>query len=439
MKLFRSTVILFATLLATVPAMAQKPCCKTGAQHFADSVSRGKALYGSGFGVLAVRVGGDTIACINPHKRLLPASNNKLISTGLALVELGPEFRFPTSIAYSGSIKDGVLEGDLYIVGGGDPTIASGDSISLEANQLFSVWKKFIDDAGIREIHGRVIGDGRYFDGMYIPGSWQYTDLGTYYGTGGNGLSFYRNVKSFNVTAGKNVGDPVTVVDSYPDTPWMTYTNESTTGESGTGDELYLYTSELAPVGIMRGTFAVDRRPKTEECSNMFPALTCAWYFTNFLKGNGLRVSGEAADIGQDGKVRTTPTICTGLYPAAEEMTVIGTSYSPTIEQIARITNWRSDNYYAETLYRMIGRKNAGSADYEACQMAEYQALERLGLCTEEINIEDGSGLSRHPLCQYSLYGHPGADGRRHCDIRRLPVLHHGVWVSGRRRHGHPW
>lgn len=389
-------VIVLSAVMICSPAWAQRKL-NTAAQKHVDNVVKGQIFRGTHLGVLAVKANGDTVAAMNPFKRLMPASNNKLISTGLAINELGPDFQFRTTIAHSGFVRDGVLYGDLYIVGGGDPTIASGDSIADPVDVLFAKWKKFADDAGIREVRGLVIGDGRFFDGELWPVSWQYEDMGTYYGTGGHGLSFYRNSQDIHATAGEKPGDPVTLKVVYPETPWMTIYKECTTGEKGTGDELYLYNTEFAPVAAMRGTFAVDRKPKTESCSNPFPELTCAWHFKEYLVKNGIAVTGGAADIGPDGQVRTTPEMGRGLYAAAPsgELTEIGFTLSPTVEQIARVTNWRSDNYYAETLYRMIARTNLGSASYDAGFKAEYAALARLGVNSSEVQIRDGSGLSR--------------------------------------------
>ncbi len=98
---------------------------KTKAQRYIETAARGEALKSSVFGVLAVTEGGDTLACWNSDQRMVPASTMKLITTGMAIHLLGPDFKYITRIGYSGVIKDGTLDGDLYIVGGGDPTIAS--------------------------------------------------------------------------------------------------------------------------------------------------------------------------------------------------------------------------------------------------------------------------------------------------------------------------
>ena len=136
--ILRVISIIAAIAVAVAPAGAQKKgkVLKTEAQNYINKISKESVLKGSHIGVLAVKVNGDTVAAINPFKRLMPASNNKLISTGLAINELGPDFRFQTKIAHSGFVRDGVLYGDLYIVGGGDPTIASEDSIAMPTNAL---------------------------------------------------------------------------------------------------------------------------------------------------------------------------------------------------------------------------------------------------------------------------------------------------------------
>ena len=139
---------------------------KTKAQRYVESISRSESLKSSVLGVLALTEGGDTLASWNSGQRMVPASTMKLITTGLAIHRLGPDFKYVTRIGYSGSIKDGILDGDLYIVGGGDPTIASKDSIAIPRAKLFAQWKSFLDKAGIKKINGKVIGDGRYFDGQ---------------------------------------------------------------------------------------------------------------------------------------------------------------------------------------------------------------------------------------------------------------------------------
>ena len=147
----------------------------------------------------------------------IPASNMKLVTTGVALHRLGSGFTFRTRLGYSGSIIDRVLKGDLYIMGGGDPTLASDDSIAVELPALFREWTTILKKAGIERIDGHIIGDDRYFDlPMPEEQTWQWDDCGTYYGAGTSALTFFENIQSFEVSPGPETGYPATVSEKYP-------------------------------------------------------------------------------------------------------------------------------------------------------------------------------------------------------------------------------
>ena len=392
MKQFFSIWLL---LILTLTAWAQGP--KTRAQAYVNRVARQEPLKGSVWGVLAVNSKGDTLARWNPGIRMVPASNMKLVTTGAALHALGGDFQFETALGYSGEIREGTLKGDLYIIGGGDPTIAAPDSIALSSFTLFSRWKNFLLRAGIKRIEGRIIGDGRWFDGPLEHPSWNWEDLGTDYGTGGNGLCYYENQKEFAVSAGWKEGEPVNWREGTPETPWMKYASTGVTAAPGTGDELYLFTSDLAPVGEIRGTFAIDRKARTEHFSNKFGALTCAYHFFKFLVKGGIVATGGPADITSRGLIRA------GFETPPSERAVpqdslrrLGSTYSPSLARICRETNHRSDNFYAETLLRTLGRRSFTTDNYDSCRVALNTVLKDLGI--EDFSgllALDGSGLSR--------------------------------------------
>ena len=367
-------------------------------QNYIDVISSAEPMKSASLGVVARTVGGKTLVDHNGEKKLIPASNTKLISTGLAMHVLGADYKFKTRIGYSGKIEDGILKGDLYIIGGGDPTLGVKDSIVSYIDATFAKWYNAMKAAGIKSIDGKIIGDGRFFEGQPEHGSWSYGDIGTYYGTGGNGLSFYRNVVDINVKAGPRVGAPISHEVSYPDTPWMTYTFSCTTGKKGTGDELYLYTNDLAPVGDLRGTFAIDRQPRKEEVSNKFGALTCALYFSRYLEKYSVKAKGGIADTDMAGNIRTAiyPLATEGKAEDVDKLTILATTESPTLKRIARITNYESDNFYAETLLRMVAKQKTGRAEYDSCGVAAMKVLPSLGVDPSfGIDLVDGSGLSR--------------------------------------------
>ena len=349
-------------------------------------------------GILAVRADGDTLACINHRMRLVPASNMKLITTGLALRQLGPGFRFETTLAYVGELTDGVLEGDVFIVGGGDPTTGAKDLFAPSAGELFGHWMALLQKAGIRSVKGRIIGDGRFFRDATREGLGEsYEDVGTSYGAGPAGLNFFENAQNFYVSPGPAVGQRPYVSPRYPETPWMQFSVNATTSAAGSSNDLYYVCTEFGPYGEVRGSFPIDRRGYTLECANKFGPLTCAFYFYKYLNANGLPVSGYG-DVSPRGFIRTDVGFARSGAPAPKpgEMTVAGSTRSAALSEIVAATNARSDNFYAETLFRMLGRSRFGSDLQDSCRVAADEALRSIGLQTRaRADVFDGSGLSR--------------------------------------------
>ena len=378
-------------LLGALVAVAMPLQAQTLQQKIDQAVAR-EPLKGAVVGVMVQDAAGHVMASREPGRRMVPASNLKLVTTGAALHALGPDFRFSTGIGYTGTVEDGILHGDVYIIGGGDPTIGVVDTVAVKPDALFWRWKSMLKDAGISRIDGRIIGDGRAYEGHLENTTWGYDDTGTYYGAGCNALSYYENAIDYVVSAGAE-GEPVKVVQRHPDTPWMHFGNLTSTGPKGTGNSLYLYTTDLAPYAEMRGTYASDRKPKVEHFANKYGALTCAYYFWQNLRDTGWDIAGGYADIDRGGYVRGADFV--PAYKAGAPQ-VLGTSASPVLSRIVRQTNVLSDNFYAEALFRQMGEKASGIAVYDSCRVAVAEVLEGLmGKDLSGIRIEDGSGLSR--------------------------------------------
>ena len=380
--------ILMALAALALPLQAQ-----VSLQQRIDQAVKAEPLKGAVVGVMVTDLQGHVLAAREPDRRMVPASNLKLVTTGTALHALGADFKFGTDIGYTGTIdEDGTLHGDVYIVGGGDPTIGVVDTVAVKPDALFWRWKSLLKGAGISRVDGRIIGDGRAYEGHLENQSWGYDDLGTYYGAGTSALCFYENAIDYGVSAGAE-GEPVKVVQRYPETPWMHFGNLSVTGPKGTGNSLYLYTTDLAPYAELRGTYSVERKPKVEHFANKYGALTCAYYFWQNLRSTGWSVSGGYADIDRGGYVRGKDFV---PMDKAGTPRIVGSSSSPVLSKIVRQTNVLSNNFYAEALFRQMGEKASGIAVYDSCRVAVYDVLESLmGSDLSGIRIEDGSGLSR--------------------------------------------
>ena len=382
----KTYIIIISLMIAGIyGASAQSTLAGKAAQLQAavEGITADPALSEAVMSICARSGDGRTLVDIDGDNMVMPASNMKLISTGAALHALGSDYRFKTGLGHDGKIVDGVLKGNLYIIGGGDPTLGSKDSIATSLDRTFAQWEKIVRDAGIRRIEGMIIGDGRYFEGMPEHPSWLWSDIGTYYGAGATGLMFYENMQSFTASPGQKVGAPVNIAPSYPETPWMEFRYNCATGDKGTGDQLYMYASDLAPVAEIRGTFGIDRARKRVDCSNKFPEYTCASYFADYLKGRGIPSEGPA-DF----------RLCTDIngIPAAN-LTMLGSTSSPSLKRIAFETNHASNNLYAETLFRSIGKAKTGSACYDSSYVALNDVLKELEInVSKGVQIVDGSG-----------------------------------------------
>ena len=206
MKNIIKSIIISLTMMgpgAIASAQQENQAQAISLQKEFEAMAENEVLGQASVGICARTGDGRTIVDVNADNMFIPASNMKLLSTGTALHALGGDYRYKTSIGYDGSIIEGVLMGDLFIIGGGDPTLGSKDSIAVKTEQTFALWEKMIREAGISQIDGRVIGtSGDWFKGMMEEGTWMWGDIGTYYGAGISGLMFYENIQSIDVSAG---------------------------------------------------------------------------------------------------------------------------------------------------------------------------------------------------------------------------------------------
>ena len=356
-------------------------------QANADSPEKGQGYI---LAIYAADLHGRTVAELNKDYPMIPASTMKTVTTGLALEELGADFRFETSLAYSGTIDSlGTLHGDLYIVGGADPTLGT---TRVKRDSVFGIWHEAVKAAGIDSIAGNVIGDDRLFPDEIASSAWEWGDLGTYYGAGASGLSFHENSISLRIIPADTPGEKPRIEQMYPLTPWMEMKNLTTTGQRRSANSIYLYTSEVSPVSELRGSYPSDGGINVEECCNKYPAMTCAYDFDRYLASKGINSLYGAIDT------RRFATRPQSGFNNRDSLEYIVTTLSAPLSYIVSRTNKESNNMYAETLFKMTGLQTGGSASYETAIKTAGKLLEEMGIDTKGYRQTDGSGLSRQNL-----------------------------------------
>ena len=412
-KRFLSLAMMMAvSVLASVAGIAQN-----NVQSYVNTALKTDPLLKNAAVALLVEDGrGQTVAQWNPDLPLLSASTMKTITTGVAMDVLGPDFRFETKIAQAGEIdEDGILHGDIYIIGCGDPTLGSHNEIAEPIYEVFAEWIAALLNAGITAIDGRIIGDANIFSAGVIHSNWCWDDLGAEYGSGACGLSFAENLSYYSVTPGMNEGDSLTIVPVEAVYSEMDLINDAATGAPKSGNHIWYYASDLSPVGRFIGTYAADRATDTIAVSNKFPALTCAEAFSRYLAQAGIfaadKVTSQSLPEAESNSAETVPDaisagpdyspapygirVQAALGAAPDTAILLTTTYSPKLQDICRETNTLSNNFFAETLFMTLSLHLAGEASYSKAPKAIEEYIANTPCNTTGLRQDDGSGLSR--------------------------------------------
>lgn len=351
-------------------------------QRYIESLKKDTLFIDAAVGIMVMDSKGNTVASWNPDMPLLTASTMKTISTGMALKVLGKDYRFATKLAYDGVIRDGVLYGNLYIIGGGDPTLGSQDTLAKPTQELFAEWREAVVANGIRRINGHIVADDRFFEPEIVPESWSWNNIGPSYGGGTSGLSFNENLQNFSFRPGLNRGDNAFLKQVYPEIPEMKYVINLTSAERERSRYSY-HVSDLAKVGRFSGSVAMGADSVILTVASKFPHLSCAHEFRKYLELNGIYSKSGVLDAREMN------------LPGEESLSVIEVTYSPSLTSIINVTNRISNNFYAETLLKMVGKQITGTGSYDSSRVAVQRVFREMGLKTKGYTQSDGSGLSR--------------------------------------------
>ena len=321
----------------------------------------------------------------NPNLSLPSASTMKVVSTAAALDILGSYFKFETKIMYDGYIdSNNVLHGNIYIKGGGDPTL--GSKYFKEKYGLFmSSWVHEISKLGIDSIAGSIIGDASFFSDEYVASTWSWGDIGNYYGAGVSGLTIYDNTVKFEFSSGPLARDSTFVDCFYPYTPDLIIDNR--VKASNTKKDLaYIYGGPNNPIRMIKGTIPKGQVEYVVKGSIHEPAYVTAFELESALWEYGISVGGNATTIR---RMKSS-----GNYFESERKDVFITK-SPTVSQIVYWTNLISNNLYAEHLLKHIGVKKYNDGSVFSSTLAVTKYWSSKGIDMTGFYMNDGSGLSR--------------------------------------------
>ncbi|MDO4771780.1 D-alanyl-D-alanine carboxypeptidase/D-alanyl-D-alanine-endopeptidase [Porphyromonas sp.] len=353
---------------------------------------------------------GERLVDIRPCHLMTPASTLKVPTTATAMEVLSPDSRLSTRICMRGKISNGVLEGDLFIIGGGDPSIGSRHLKSEDRHIFFRKAADALAAKGISVVKGDIIAySPQSYDYQALNPRWLHYDMGNHYAAGAYLLNLFDN--SYEVV----FSDYGRRFVHMPTIPGLKLSGAYTYSTTRKSDSLYI----SMPIGdgghrLITGVYpaAVKQLGIRGDIPN--PPLFFAQYMSMYIRKRG---------VTHKGKCRTADTL------PSTDMPLLYEHLSPTIEELARLTNIHSINLYAEALLRQTWIKKRMEEGRNPTQVALHHSLlywQGRGLVSGEANVFDGSGLSPENkiTANYltSLLGKVYRSDSTHRFMRTLPL-----------------
>ena len=379
-------LLLFVSACHAAPRPAVVPALSvaggaTQLQRDIETILTAPTLTRSYWGVLVkCAKNNDTLYSLNAGKLLMPGSTIKIVTLAAAAERLGWDYVYDTRLVAAGSIDAGVLNGDLLVVGSGDPSIVDADGA---AAGIFAGWADTLKSGGVHAITGRIIGDDNAFDDEALGPGWAWDDLQGRDATGVSGLQYNENVVQATIAPGAAIGAPAIVMLT-PAGSHLDLDSQITTAGAGAVPSIAARRSPGSSRLELHGSIPLVSEPIVRVVSVNNPTLFFVTALRNALTAQGIEVRGAAVDVDD---LRDAPSPASG--------TVLVIHHSPPLSELATRLMKDSVNLYAETLLKTIGVAS-GAATFEGGRVAAAVTLQPWGVVPAGVIQVDGSGLSRY-------------------------------------------
>jgi D-alanyl-D-alanine carboxypeptidase/D-alanyl-D-alanine-endopeptidase (penicillin-binding protein 4) len=330
------------------------------------------------WGVIVVSLTrGDTLYEVNADQPLRPASTMKLFTSALAFDRLGPDYEFATDVLRDGPVDSaGRVTGNLILRGDGDPSL-SNRFLRGEPDAPMQSLARAVADAGVKRVHGDLIGDATAFEAQRIPTGWLRRYLESGYAARVSALSLNDNLMWVAVSPGA-AGKPG-VVALQPSSSAVPITNGVRTIAGSDGASVSVHANPDGSV-VAHGWIGTRCGTRLYELVIEDPATFTVGAFRDALAAAGVTV---------DGKIRIASTPDGAIKVASLP--------SPPLARIVAAMNRESINHYAELLFRDAvrgpERVTVGSAGLGAAMLQKFMT-DQVGAASDAVNVSDGSGLS---------------------------------------------
>lgn len=336
-----------------------------------------------------------------------PASNTKLFTTAATLALLGPDYRFHTVVQTDTPPEaDGVVRGDLVLVGQGDPTLSGrrypyqyqpGNTLPPFApDQAIQQLADQIAKRGVKVVDGGIVGDDSYFANEHYAEGWSQDDLVWGYGAAVSALTISDNQRYIEVLPGAAVGQPA-VLRMRPNHGSLVIVDRVRTTAPGSKQDIELYRDFGSRRLVVWGTMPAGSAMDLETTAVQHPALWAARLLKRALMQRGIEVLGGV-------KARhLTPAYLAAAAPAAAPAVPaapfqLATLESPPLSEALQVIDKVSQNLHAEMMLRLIGKVKGGDGSLAGGSAVRAAFLSQVGLTPHDYYFRDGSGLSRENL-----------------------------------------
>jgi D-alanyl-D-alanine carboxypeptidase/D-alanyl-D-alanine-endopeptidase (penicillin-binding protein 4) len=361
-----------------------------------DSLLDDPRFHNAFWGVLIVDpTHGDTLYARNAHKLFLPASNMKVITSSVAMTQLGPDYRFTTTFATHGEIRHGTLVGDLVVTGRGDPSVS--DHMMHDALAPLRGVADSLIARGIHRISGHIVAEGDAFPDADVGFGWDWDDLTQAYAAGIDELTFNEGFTNVTIRGSRHPGVAARIrTTPISDYPRIRSFVRSVVPGGGTPTVEPIITPDPTRGDLMlNGTVAPgDSTVLTVPYPN--PVAAYLYALAEALRDGGVAVGARAVGVPID--VHGDPVRAAALHrdtrPAP--LTTLVTLTSPPLRDILPALLKPSQNQIAEILLKTIGLERTGIGSADSGRRVVEAQLAAWGAQLDEFVIRDGSGLSRH-------------------------------------------
>lgn len=325
---------------------------------------------------------GETVFAKNEQLGLAPASTQKIITAATAYELLGAKYVYRTNVSYRGVLNNGVLDGDIIVLGSGDPTLGSWRYEKTKETQIINDLVRKLAQAGISVLKGHVLIDNSLLDGETIPDGWIWQDIGNYYGAGAQSLNWRENQFDLMLKSGNEIGSTVNLSGTFPTyVSGLQLSSYLKAAPAGSGDGSYIYLPLFGERENIRGTIPVGQ--------------------------NDFKISGALPDPSRQFAIsleaalkKTTLQEVDKGYPSRQQVKKLNTDTnlfnieSPALDSINYWFLQKSINLYGEALIKTLAVKSGGDGSTQDGVKVVQSFWKDKGLDEYDLGMIDGSGLS---------------------------------------------